>query len=60
VVGKIAADIKQVLSQPDIKQKLATPGISAAPSTPAEFKTFTDGERERYKAIIKAANVTLK
>jgi tripartite-type tricarboxylate transporter receptor subunit TctC len=60
VVDKIAADIKQVLSQPDIKQKLATQGISAAPSTPAEFKTFTDGERERYKAIIKAANVTLK
>lgn len=60
VIDKIAADIKQVLNQPEIKQKLATQGVSAAPSTPAEFKQFTDSEREKYKAIIKAANVSIK
>jgi tripartite-type tricarboxylate transporter receptor subunit TctC len=60
VVDKIAADIGKVLNQPEVKQKLATQGISAAPSTPAEFRKFTDSEREKYKAIIKAANVSIK
>ncbi|MGB6104501.1 MAG: tripartite tricarboxylate transporter substrate binding protein [Pusillimonas sp.] len=60
IIDKISADIRQVLDQPETKQKLATQGISAAPSTPEEFRKFTDSEREKYKAIIEAANVSIK
>jgi tripartite-type tricarboxylate transporter receptor subunit TctC len=59
IVRKINADVNEALRQPEILEKLK--GMVAEPvgGTPEATGTFMRDEVERWRKVIKAANVTL-
>jgi tripartite-type tricarboxylate transporter receptor subunit TctC len=57
VVSRINRDIMATLKSPEVIKQLKARGIDAAPSTPAEYRAFSDGERKRWLPVIKAANI---
>lgn len=55
IVGKIAAEVKVALSDPDVTQKLATMGAVPAPNTPAEFAAFIAADTAKWEELMAAA-----
>ena len=51
VRDRIAADIRQVVSDPEIEAKLSATGQVVNPGTPAEFETALDDQRATVKQI---------
>jgi len=58
VLARINRDFVAALKAPDVVKQLKDRGIDAAPSTGAEFLSFTQSEQKRWVPIIKAANIT--
>ncbi len=55
---KIAADIKQVISDPEINSKLAATGQVVNPGTPAEFTKALDDQRAKVVEIGKVLGIS--
>jgi tripartite-type tricarboxylate transporter receptor subunit TctC len=51
VRDRIAADIRQVVSDPEVEAKLSATGQVVNPGTPAEFATALDDQRATVKQI---------
>ena len=51
VRDRIAADIREVVSDPDIEAKLSATGQVVNPGTPAEFAAALDDQRHTVKQI---------
>ena len=58
VVRKIQAAAQQVLADPAIRAKLAEQGVSASGESAEVLRKFMAGETEKYRAVVKAANIT--
>ncbi|MFC7411223.1 hypothetical protein [Hydrogenophaga atypica] len=48
---------QQVLADPGLRKKLADLGISASGESAEVLRKFMAAESDRYKAVIKAANI---
>jgi tripartite-type tricarboxylate transporter receptor subunit TctC len=59
IAAKISADIAEALKDPDIRKRLADLSADPVGSSPQDAATFMAEEVERWKAVIKAANVKM-
>jgi tripartite-type tricarboxylate transporter receptor subunit TctC len=58
IVAKLNEAIRASLAKPETLQRLRQLGAIAAPSSPDEFRTWLQRDRERWERVIKAAKVT--
>lgn len=56
-VEKISAATNKALSDPQLIKQFAAQGLETKTGTPAEIKTFFDGEVDRWTSVIKAAGI---
>jgi tripartite-type tricarboxylate transporter receptor subunit TctC len=59
IVDKLAAEIARILAMPDVIGRLAAQGQEPWYRDPEQFATLLASDRQRYGAIIKAANIKL-
>ena len=59
VQKQLAADMQEVLKQPDVRAKVVQLGVEPAALGPAEFQRFLDSEIERWTALTRARNIKL-
>ena len=57
IVDKVAADVRQILVQPDVKAKLGELGALPVGSSPEEFAKLIAHDRQRYGDLIAAKNI---
>ena len=57
LIGKLHADILNVLQQPDFREKIAGMGADVVGSTPAEFGAFMKTESTKWGKVIREANI---
>ncbi|AHG62885.1 Bug family tripartite tricarboxylate transporter substrate binding protein [Advenella mimigardefordensis] len=60
IVEKLYSNIKAILDQPHIQQKLDTMGVEPSGMPPAEFAAFQKEEIEKWRAVIKRANIKVQ
>ena len=58
--AKISADIQTTLAAPQTRDKLQGAGISLFESSQAEFKRFFPAEIEKWRGVVKKANLRLE
>lgn len=59
IVEKIAADLREVLNQPETRQTLITQGATPLPMASAAFKARIDADRARYARIIAEGGIRI-
>ena len=57
IVRKVNAAVVKALSEPDVAQRLTMQGADPAPGTPEELGRYMRTDHERWKKVIKAANI---
>ncbi|HYH43206.1 MAG TPA: tripartite tricarboxylate transporter substrate binding protein [Burkholderiales bacterium] len=57
IVRKVNAAVVKALSEPDIAQRLTMQGADPAPGTPEELARYMRTDHERWKKVIRAANI---
>jgi tripartite-type tricarboxylate transporter receptor subunit TctC len=58
--ARIAADIQATLALPETREKLQGAGVSLFESSQAEFKRFFPAEIEKWRGVVKKANLRLE
>ncbi len=58
--AKIAADIQSVLAAPETRDKLQAAGASLFVDSQANFKRYFAGEIEKWRGVVKKANLKLE
>jgi len=53
IVGKLSADIEQVVADPEFKNALAVRGFEAQASTPEELADFLDKDYVKFRDLIR-------
>jgi tripartite-type tricarboxylate transporter receptor subunit TctC len=53
IVERIAAEIHNIVREPDIRAKLLSGGVEPIGNTPDEFRAFLDSERRTYAKVAK-------
>ena len=59
-IARLNAETVKALNAPEVRDNLRTQAIVAAPSTPEEFAALIKSDGERYRRIIREANVRLE
>ena len=57
IVRKLSAEINRILKTQDVIDRLASDGSIPQGSTPEEFAKFIAGEKKRWGAVVKTANI---
>jgi tripartite-type tricarboxylate transporter receptor subunit TctC len=57
LAARIAADIQKVLALPETREKLQGAGVSLFEASHAEFKRFFPAEIEKWRGVVKKANL---
>jgi tripartite-type tricarboxylate transporter receptor subunit TctC len=60
VAARIAADIQKVVALPETKEKLQGAGVSLFEDSHANFKKFFPAEIEKWRGVVKKANLKLE
>jgi tripartite-type tricarboxylate transporter receptor subunit TctC len=60
VLKKLYGELTAVAKSPEMKEPFERNGADAVTTTPAELRKLMVGELDKYKKVIKAANITLK
>lgn len=60
IVDKIAAEVKQILTEPSVIKTLANVGGEPAPMTPDEFADYAKSERVKWAKVVAAAGVRIQ
>ena len=60
VAARIAADIQKVVALPETKEKLQGAGVSLFEDSHANFKKFFSAEIEKWRGVVKKANLKLE
>jgi tripartite-type tricarboxylate transporter receptor subunit TctC len=60
LAARIAADIEAVLALPETRDKLQGAGVSLFESSHAEFKRFFPAEIEKWRGVVRKANLKLE
>lgn len=58
VVGKLNADIVRALNSPDLQKRYGELGFTVVASSPEQFAAFTRAEIEKWRKVVRAANVS--
>ena len=59
LAARIAADIQKVLALPETKEKLQGAGVSLFSASHAEFKAYFPAEVQKWRDVVKKANLKL-
>jgi tripartite-type tricarboxylate transporter receptor subunit TctC len=57
VLDKLNAPVRSVLGVPEVKERFAAGGVETIPSSAAELDARVKQEAERFRAIIRKANI---
>ena len=57
VVEQISREVARIVALPDVAKQMANQGEQGRSSTPAEFSQFFRAEVEKYRKIVKLANI---
>jgi len=60
VKTKLAAALKEALSQPDVQEGLTGLGFEVVGSSSDEFRAFVEQEIARWKGVVEAGNITVE
>ncbi len=60
VVNTLNMELREVLNSEKVRTQLAEWGVIPIGSTPDEFSSFIQDEREKWAAAIKAGNVSIE
>jgi len=60
VVARLNSEINSITQSPELKERFARQGLEAMPSTPEEFARVLKGDVEKWKKVVKYANVKLE
>jgi tripartite-type tricarboxylate transporter receptor subunit TctC len=60
VVDRIAADVGEVMKQPELRQQFIDQGAVPVGGTPAQFQALIDNDRARYAKIIREKSITVE
>jgi len=60
VVARLNAELVKVLRSDELKKKFADLGVEPTPTTAAEIADYSNAERARWSAVIKAAGIKLE
>src|SRR5438552_4085687 len=60
LAARIAADVQKVLALPETREKLQGASVALFEGTHAEFKRFFHAEIEKWRAVVKKANLKLE
>jgi len=60
VLKKLYGELVTIAKSPEMKEPFERNGADPMTTTPAELTKLMSGELEKYKKVIKAANITLK
>jgi tripartite-type tricarboxylate transporter receptor subunit TctC len=60
IVDKINRELARIVELPDIAKQFALQGEEGKPGTPEEFGRFVRAEVERYRKVVKAANIRVE
>jgi tripartite-type tricarboxylate transporter receptor subunit TctC len=58
VVRTLNTELQAILAQDEVRQKFAQQGIEAQGSTPAEYRSLTEGEAALWARVVKDANIS--
>ena len=57
IANKLSVTIKEIIESPDMQQKIFALGMLPLSSTAKQYETMVAKDREKYGALIKAANI---
>ena len=60
IVGKLNEEINVALAEADIKARLADLGAAALAGSPADFGKFIAAEAEKWRKVIRAADIKVE
>ncbi len=60
IVDRLNAEVNRILALPEIRDQLLTSGMNPFPSAPDRFDALIKSDYDKYRNIIKNANITLK
>jgi tripartite-type tricarboxylate transporter receptor subunit TctC len=60
LAARIAADVQKVLALPETREKLQGAGVSLFTASHEEFKRFFPAEVEKWRGVVKKANLKLE
>ena len=58
VVGRLNAEIRRIMAEPETKAQFLAIGTDASTSTPEEFRQFVADEVEKIKRVAKTVGVS--
>lgn len=59
LVGRINADVNEVMKDPGVREAFAKQGLAIGGGTPDEFRTFIAAESAKWGAIIKKVGISI-
>lgn len=59
VIDKLNRDLNQMLTTEEVKKALALQGVVPDGGTPAQFRTFIDGQLALWKKVVQDRNITV-
>ncbi|MDR2154413.1 MAG: tripartite tricarboxylate transporter substrate binding protein [Burkholderiaceae bacterium] len=60
IVGKLSAEMQNVVDSPEVRAKLIEYGIDPVGGTPAQFDAFMQGESKRWADVVKKADIRIE
>ncbi len=60
VIDKVAADVRDILASKDVRERLISQGATPIGSSPAQFNTLINNDRQRYAKIIAEKGISLE
>jgi tripartite-type tricarboxylate transporter receptor subunit TctC len=57
IANKLSNAIKDIIDSPEMQQKIYAMGMLPISSTSKQYETMVTKDREKYGALIKAANI---
>jgi tripartite-type tricarboxylate transporter receptor subunit TctC len=57
IVARLNAELKKIVLSPAMTEKFKTLGIEAVTGTPQEFATYIRSEMEKWRAVVRAADI---
>ena len=60
IIGQLNVQVVKALSDPDLSQRVASQGAEPSPSTPDGLAKYMREDHERWKKVIKTANIRVE
>jgi tripartite-type tricarboxylate transporter receptor subunit TctC len=60
IVSKIHGETKRIFGLPDVEQRMSELGATPVASTPQEFAAFVKNDTEKWRTLVRTANITVQ